>query len=297
MSFAPSIGGRQFSTPIKESMKGDSIKRLRQRRHQLVLRRAELRDRIQALVELPMVVLAFVMLCLLVLESMFTLEPWAFAAVAAAQLVIWIIFAVHFAVQLVLADDRWRFLRTNWIAAVSVLLPPARVLRVARLAPLLRTARLGRTLGTVNRSVRALRLTLDRRRFGFVLAATLVVVLASAASVLGFEQFAERSEITTAGAALWWAAATITTMSPGYDPVTTEGRVIGLLVRIYAVGVFSYLTATVAAHFIGVDTRDREGVGEIAARLDSLDRQLKRISAQLSDDPASQVSSDRVRSR
>ena len=89
--------------------------------------------------------------------------------------VIWVIFLAEFAIRLLLAPDKLPFLRRNWLTILSLVLPALclfRALRVVRAARALRGARLVRIVGTANRSMKALRVTLRRRRFGYVLGLT-----------------------------------------------------------------------------------------------------------------------------
>ncbi len=55
------------------------------------------------------------------------------------------------------------------------------------------------------------------------------------------------------GSALWWTAMLLTTMGSDYWPRTTEGRLLCLLLAVYAFAVFGYVTAAIAAYFVGKD--------------------------------------------
>lgn len=58
------------------------------------------------------------------------------------------------------------------------------------------------------------------------------------------------------GTALWWTAMLLTTMGSEYWPRTPEGRILCLLLATYAFAVFGYVTAAIAAYFVG---KDRDG--------------------------------------
>ena len=67
--------------------------------------------------------LAFGFLGLLVVELTVPLsDAWA-TRIELAGYVIWAIFVVEFAVRLALAPDTLRFLRSNWLSAIAVVLP------------------------------------------------------------------------------------------------------------------------------------------------------------------------------
>jgi voltage-gated potassium channel len=71
------------------------------------------------------------------------------------------------------------------------------------------------------------------------------------------------------GEALWWTAMVMTTMGSQYWPQTLEGRVLCVLLALYAFGVFGYVTAMLASFFIGRDAEHAEtelaGSKELAA--------------------------------
>lgn len=170
---------------------------------------------------------------------------------------IWVVFLAEFAVRLLLAPDKLLFVRTNWLTVVSLAVPALRMfraLRVLRAARALRGARLVRIVGTANRSMKALKSTLHRRRFGYVLGLTGIVVLLGAAGMLSFEPAAEvESGFSSYGHALWWTAMLVTSIGSDYWPVSTEGRVLTLLLSIYGLAVFGYITASFASFFVGRD--------------------------------------------
>lgn len=76
-----------------------------------------------------MVVLGFVWLALLGVELTRGLSP----ALKTAGTVIWVIFIADFALRVLLAPEKWAYIRRNWITAISLLGPAVRVFRVARL--------------------------------------------------------------------------------------------------------------------------------------------------------------------
>ena len=55
------------------------------------------------------------------------------------------------------------------------------------------------------------------------------------------------------GTALWWTAMLMTTMGSAYWPQTGEGRILCVLLALYAFAVFGYVTATLATFFVSRD--------------------------------------------
>ncbi len=91
----------------------------------------------------------------------------------------------------------------------------------------------------------------------------IVLLEFASASIVGVEGTDPAANITTAGDAIWWAYVTITTVGYGdYYPVTSAGRVIGVLVMTIGVALFTGLTGFLANSFFS----DRE---RAAARLES----------------------------
>jgi voltage-gated potassium channel len=134
------------------------------------------------------------------------------------------------------------------------LLRLARVARVARFARATRGIRLARLLSSVNRSMRMLAMGFRRRGLGYVVVLTVVVAVTGAAGMYRFELDAPGGPgFSDYGTALWWTAMLLTTMGSEYWPRTPEGRLLCLLLAIYAFAVFGYVTAAIAAYFVDRD--------------------------------------------
>ena len=203
----------------------------------------------------------------------------------AASYVIWGLFVVEFVIELTIAPRKLHYLRHNWLTTVALLLPGLRLLRVVRIAQLarvsraagtLRGARLVRVVSSLNRSMRALRTTMSRRGFGYVVLLTLIVNAAGAAGMYAFESAA----FDDYWSALWWTAMLITTIGSQYWPDSAEGRVLCLLLSVYGLAMFGYLTATLATFFIGRDARTETELPS-AASIAALRREIRELRHQL----------------
>lgn len=239
--------------------------------------------RIQRWLEVPMLVLGGVWLVLLLVELTRGLSPSAERVGTA----IWIVFIADFVLRLAVAPRRGRFLRRNWLTVASLALPALRVFRVFALARALRLARVARGLrlvkvvGSLNRGMRTLDRVLRRRGFGYVVALTGLVALVGAAGMFALEREASGGSLDGYAEALWWTGMILTTLGSDYWPRTPEGRLLTLLLSVYAVSVFGYIAATLASYFVERDAEEtRQGVagqasvnalrGEIAALRDEL---------------------------
>ena len=247
--------------------------------------RGELLERIERWLDTPMLVLGLVWLALLVLEFARGLGP----GLTRLGTAIWIVFILDFALRFALAPQKLAYLRSNWLTALSLVVPALRVFRVARVFRVLRVARaargatLVRVLGSVNRAMRGLGRTFGRRGVGYVVALTVVVLLAGAAGMLAFERDATDAAggIHDFGTALWWTAMVLTTMGSDYFPRTGEGRALCLALALYGFTVFGYVTATLATFFVARDAEDDEG--ELAGQhaIDALRHEIAALRAEV----------------
>lgn len=224
------------------------------REQALTRERVQLLRRLEDWLEPPMLVLAFVWLALLILELI-----WGVSALfETVGLLIWGVFIIDFLLGFTLAPGKLAYLKSNWLTAVSLLMPALRVFRIIRVVRVFRFARatrglrLLRVVSSLNRSMGALGASLNRRGFAYVAALTLLVTAAGAAGMYAFERDASNG-IASYGEALWWTAMIMTTMGSQYWPQTLEGRLLCVVLALYAFAVFGYFTAALATFFVGRD--------------------------------------------
>ncbi len=221
--------------------------------------------------ETPMLVLGFVWLVLLVIELTGNLSP----ALEWLGTAIYIIFILDFALKFLLAPDKTDYLKSNWLTALSLLVPALRVFRIFRVFRVLRAAqavrglRLFRILSSLNRGMKSLGASFSRRGFGYVVALSVIVIFAGAAGMLAFENEMPNG-IKTYGDALWWTAMMIATIGSDYFPQTAEGRVLCFVLALYGFAVFGYVTATLATFFVGRDAANKEAEVVGAADINAL---------------------------
>jgi voltage-gated potassium channel len=203
---------------------------------------------------------------------------------------IWAIFIIEFLVRVSLAPHKLRFLRQNWLTAMALLVPGLRLAPMLRALPFLTALGGGQVLvllGTVNRTMIALREGLGRRKVAFVMVLTVVVLALGAAGMLRFEPHASKTGVegfTGYGDALWWTGMLMTTIGSAYWPQTSAGRVLGFLLSVYSIGVFGYLTAALSSFFVGQDAASNDGpiagaddITDLRAELAAIRRELERL--------------------
>ena len=211
--------------------------------------------------ERPMLALSAIWSLLLVTELTRGLSP----RLQTVNDVIWLAFVAQFALEFVVAPRKRTYLRKHWLTAVSLALPALRLLRIARFARAARIARsvrgvrLARIVGAINRGMRGLARGFRRRGVGYVSILTIMVAVIGAAGMYQFEGAAGAGAgFDGYGAALWWTAMLLTTMGSEYWPQSAEGRILCLLLAVYAFAVFGYVTASIAAYFVDTDQRDAD---------------------------------------
>lgn len=219
--------------------------------------RERLLEDLQDWLDKPMLALSVVWLALLVVELVWGLSRSLWLLGQA----IWIVFIAEFALALWLAPDRVRYVRSQWLKALSLFAPALRVLRIARLARFARVGagarglRLLRLIGSLNRGMKALGAAMGRRGFGYVLALTLLVAFVGAAGMYALEREAPGGGFESYATALWWTAMILVTMGSEYWPQTPDGRVLCFFLALYAFTIFGYVTATLATFFLGEEAK------------------------------------------
>lgn len=228
--------------------------------------------------EFPMVVLSFVWLALFVAELTAGLGP----ALRTGGTVIWGLFIVDFVLRLWLATDRVGYLRTNWLTAVSLIVPALRMFRALRAVSLLRGVRglrVVRVAGSFNRALRALGKTFRRRGFGYVVTASVLVVFLAGAAMLAFEggQPGFRDYPET----LWWSAMMVLSVGSDSWPSSPEGRALAFLLALYGFTILGYVAATLTSFFIDRDA-DQEGGAVAGSReIRALHHEIRALREQL----------------
>ncbi|MCY4663895.1 MAG: ion channel [Acidimicrobiaceae bacterium] len=184
---------------------------------------------------------------------LFLLEHRHWLAAAAG----WIVVAVFFAdlvIRVVLVDgSRRSYLVRHWydvaIVVLSVL-PVARPLRALRALQLLRGVRAfiaaHKAATTMSRGWKSLH--------GKALIVSCVALSAAAVLAVYEAERAAGGSIDSAGDALWWAAATVTTVGYGdLSPGTPAARAAAVVLMVCGVSLFGLLTANVSAKFLKND--------------------------------------------
>lgn len=205
-----------------------------------------------------MLVLCVWALLMLVASTTFSLDPSMQLILDATDTFICVIFFADFLYSLARAPRRLDyFVKWGWLDLLSSIpmVGPLRLGRVARLARILRVLR-----GV--RSARAIGsfLTAKRSESAFLTTTLLclLLIVSGSIAVLQFEK-AAGGNIVSGEDALWWAITTLTTVGYGDRfPITSEGRLVAVVLMAAGVGVFGTLSGLVASWFLAPATKEAD---------------------------------------
>ena len=237
--------------------------------------RKKLLSSIEKLLEGPMVFLGFVWLLLLIIELVWgLLKPLEYLSIT-----IWIIFILDFLIKFILAPVKLRFLKTNWLTAISLVIPALRIFRVLRLLRVIRGVRLVKVVASLNRGMKSLGATMKRRGFAYVFFLTLAVTFGGAAGMFAIEKTNPGFE--NYGMALWWTAMRVITAGSDFWPATPEGRGLAFILSLFGYAVFGYVTATLATFFIGRDAEEKDAPVAGAKDVEELKKMIISLSEKI----------------
>jgi voltage-gated potassium channel len=235
----------------------------------------------------PMIVLSLAWLAIVIVE----LTHGASRLLEIFGTVIWVVFIAEFLLRITIAPDRLRFLKTNWLTVIALAVPALRLFRALRLlraARALRGLRLVRIVGTANRSMKTLKSTLHRRRFGYVVGLTALVIL------LGRRGHAELRAGDGGGRGLRLLRRCFVVDGDAGQHHRLglsgrsrwRGRLLCFLLSLYGLAVFGYITASFASFFIGRDAEEASGPVAGSGDLVALRDEIAALRRDLSPGPA-----------
>lgn len=192
---------------------------------------------------------------------------------------VWSFFAAELTLMLWLVDRPVRYLKQNWLSLVIVLVGiPLTIQAVEFNSGILRSLRLLLFFGILFRLSADLRSVLGRHNLGITLMVAFGFLVLAAFLISGLDPAFENPVD-----GFWWAWVTMTTVGYGdLVPTTLEGRIVGMLLILVGIAIFSLLTASFSVFFIEKGERemvDREQATLLKIQL--LEARLERIESQL----------------
>ena len=179
---------------------------------------------------------------------------WWYVA-SATMMITWAMFVIQYLINILTAPHRWQWISTHWSNLIFALIP---VLRLVLLLKFL-TKIGGRRVSPGDQ------LRLQVLVYG--VSASAILIYTSALAILEAERHAHGATITNFQDALWWACVTVTTTGYGvYTPVTTSGRMIGVLLMFGGLALLGVTTATLASLMTEIVARHGDDTAEPATR-------------------------------
>jgi voltage-gated potassium channel len=182
------------------------------------------------------------------------------------------LFFLDFVVTFARSSNRTHYLRTwGWLDLVSSI-PAVDALRWGRAARVLRIIRVLRGIKATKVLSEFILYRRAQSAFFAALLVSILLIVFSASAVLQFETSPD-ANIKTPEDAVWWAMVTITTVGYGDRfPLSTEGRLIAVLLMTAGVGLFGTFSGFVAAWFLESPGRHSAELEAIKTLKEEVDR-------------------------
>ncbi len=194
-------------------------------------------------------ILSTYVLLIFIIQAIITLPGEVVKVLDFIDNIICIFFLVDFFNRFFKAKNKLQFLKWGWIDFVSSI-PTFDVLRFGRLLRLIRLIRILRAFRSTKHIINHIYKKKFNGLFTTVSVFAILTLILSSISILQFEN-APNSNIKTAEDAIWWACSTISTVGYGDKfPVTTEGRLVGIILMIVGGGLFGTMTGFFASWFV-----------------------------------------------
>ena len=195
------------------------------------------------------IILSIYVLSIFIIETLFTLPTEVIKVLDFIDNIICVFFLFDFFIRFYKAENKLQFMKWGWIDLISSI-PSFEALRFGRLLRLIRLIRVLRAFRSTKNIVNHIYKKKSDGAFTTVAIIAILTLIFSSISILQFED-APDSNIKTAEDALWWACSTISTVGYGDKfPVTTEGRIIGVVLMIVGGGLFGTMTGFFASWFV-----------------------------------------------
>ncbi|MFC1970853.1 potassium channel family protein [Chloroflexota bacterium] len=224
--------------------------------------REELLHRLERITEMPLLILAFVMIPLLLGPLLWELSPQEESSFIVLDYFIWAIFAIDLIIKLAISPHRLNYLRRHWLEVLVVVVPFFRPLRILRIFIFGSRAWVGaRRLVNVD--------------FIIIYGIGLVII---AATIVASVEGGEGASIHSFADALWWAVVTITTVGYGdMVPVMVAGRAVAFVLMLGGIAFFSGVTANLASFLIKGHDAEKKALSQLVKEVEGLRQEIAKL--------------------
>ena len=207
---------------------------------------------------LIVIVLTFYVLGALIVDTFYDLPPETSRLLSYFDFAICIFFFLEFIYRFIKAENKMKFMKWGWIDLLSSI-PMVDFLRTGRLLRLIRLIRVVRAFRSIRQLLNHIFANKAEGTLTTVSILTILMIIFSAIGILEVEN-SPNSNIKTAEDAIWWTYTTLTTVGYGDKyPVTTEGRILAMVLMTFGVGLFGTFTAYVSSIF-ALDNKPKEKI-------------------------------------
>lgn len=202
-----------------------------------------------SLFNILVIILSLYVLISFIVDSLFNVPEEISRVIKLLDNAICIFFLIDFTINFSKAENKLQFMKWGWIDLISSI-PNVDFFRAGRLLRLIRLIRILRVLHKTQGLMNHVFMSRSQGTFTSVTTVAVLLLLFSSISILQFEDHPD-SNIKTAEDAIWWSYVTITTVGYGDKfPVTTEGRIIGVILMTAGVGLFGTFAGFVSNWFL-----------------------------------------------
>jgi voltage-gated potassium channel len=148
-----------------------------------------------------------------------------------------------------------QYLKTHWIDLISSI-PFMTFIRAFRLVRVIRIVRL---LRGVKGLINIFRMLGTNKRQNILISYIIITILVMGYCSLAFYSFEKgiNPNVNSYFDAFWWAFVSLTTIGYGdIFPTTTEGRIVGMVLALAGMGLFSIITANLATAFVKIQKEE-----------------------------------------
>jgi voltage-gated potassium channel len=210
--------------------------------------------------DLLVLVLSVYVLAALLIDTFFHVPPEISKILEFVDNAICVFFLIEFCIRFYKAESKLKFMKWGWIDLISSI-PNVDFLRAGRTLRLIRLLRILRAFRSTKHLMNHVFKSKAQGALTTVSMLAVMLIIFSSIAVLQLETD-PKSNIKTAEDAIWWSYVTIATVGYGDKfPVTTGGRMIGVLLMTGGVGLFGTFTAFISAWFLA--DKEKESRSEI----------------------------------
>lgn len=193
----------------------------------------------------------------LVADSFFVLSPEVDKLLTYLDYLICSFFLFEFAYRYYKAENKLAYMKWGWIDLLSSI-PMLDQFRAGRVLRLIRLLRLIRAFRSTKQLINHIFADKVQGTLSSISVFAFLLIIFSSIAILQVEDD-PTSNIRTAEDAVWWTYTTITSVGYGDKyPVTTEGRILAMILMTFGVGLFGTFTAYIASLFVSEESHKKK---------------------------------------